>query len=137
MNFVKTDSMPRSIISPFWEVLAHAGLPAGSPLEYTSVENHHFLTKMSFNFADAHCNVNIHNCLDSGSSGRHVLCEALIGNNIYDPLAKIGSTSRSTKAVPGLQNHGSLLGFVCTHENQRFRSEGLQKLELFWTFTLQ
>ena len=30
---------------------------------------HHFLTKMSFNFADAHCNVNIHNCLDSGSFG--------------------------------------------------------------------
>ena len=24
---------------------------------------------MSFNFADAHCDVNIHNCLDSGSFG--------------------------------------------------------------------
>ena len=69
VNFVKLVSMPRSIISPFWEVLEHAGLPPGSPLEYTSVENHNFSTKMSFNFADAHCNVNIHNCLDSGPLG--------------------------------------------------------------------
>ena len=76
-------------------------------------------------------------CLDSGSFGRHVLCENLIGNSVHDTLAKIDSTSWSTKAVPGLRNHGSLLRFVCTHENQRFRSEGLQKLGLFWIFTLQ
>ena len=56
VNFVKTVSMPRSIITPFWEVLEHVGLPLGSPLEYTSVENHNFSTKMSFNVADAFYN---------------------------------------------------------------------------------
>ena len=109
VNFVKLDSMPRSIISPFWEVLEHARLGAGSPLEYTSVENHHFLTKMSFNVADAHCNINIHNCLDSGSSGGHALCEAPVGISVHNTLATKDPTLRTAKAVPGLQKSWKLV----------------------------
>ena len=67
---------------------------------------------MSFNVADAHCNVNIHNCLDSGSSGRHVLCDTSVGIAVHDTLAKIDSTSWSKKAVPGLQKSWKL-AWVC------------------------
>ena len=76
-------------------------------------------------------------CLDSGSFGRHVLCDPLHGIAVHGALAQIDSKSWPTKAVQGLQNHGTLLRFACTHENQRFRSEGLQQLGLFWIFTLQ
>ena len=69
VNFVKLVSLPRSIITAFWEVLEHASLGGRLQRYAASVDNHHFSTKMSFNLADAHCNVNIHNCLDSGSFG--------------------------------------------------------------------
>ena len=63
-------------------------------------KNHYFSTKMSFNFADAHCNVNIHNCLDSGS----------FGDTFYALLAQgfrfttHSQTSRSKKAAPRRDN---------------------------------
>ena len=74
VNFVKRISMHGPILTPSREVLEHARSGPENPLSYTKVEIHHFSTKMSFNVADAHCDVNIHNCLDSGSFGRHVLC---------------------------------------------------------------
>ena len=100
--------MPRSIITPFGEVLEHACLGGRLQLFYTSVENHYFLTKMSFNVADAHCDVDIHNCLDSGPFGRHVLCDTSVGISVHDVLAKRGSTPRSKKAGPGLQKSWKL-----------------------------
>ena len=56
--------------------------------------------KMSFDVADAHCNVHIHNCLDSGPFGRHVLCATGVGIKVHDTLAKRTSTSRTKRAAP-------------------------------------
>ena len=129
--------MHRWDLTPSQEVLEHARSGAGNPLSVTSVDFHHCSTKMSFNVADAHCNVKIHDCLDSDSFGRHALCEAPVGISVHNALATKDPTLRTAKAVPGLQNLEVSITKSRAHENQRFRSEGLQKLGLFWIFTSQ
>ena len=96
-----------------------------------------FFDKNGLHVADA-----ILHCIDEylsrfGLFRRHVLCATLLGISVHDTLATKDPTLRTAKAVPGLQNVEVSITKSRTHENQRFRSEGLQKLGLFWIFTLQ
>ena len=99
MNFVQKISTHRWDLTPSREVLEHACLPGRLPLSVTSVEFHDFSIKMSFNVADAHCDVKIYDYLGSASSGRHVLCGTGVGSLVHDTLAKRDSTPRTEKAA--------------------------------------